>query len=104
MKKRRVISVKFYDEELETIDRNAELTGRKRSTYIREVALGNTPKEKPSKEFYEAIKLLRYISNNINQIAKNSNANSSGFVNENKYDEQVVKLNSFIIDIKKKFL
>jgi len=104
MKRNIIVSVKYSEDELEKIEKNAWASGRKRPTYIRETSLGNVLKEKPTKEFYESIKQLRYISNNLNQIARNANSNLTGFINESKYDEQVKILNSFIIAIKKKFL
>ena len=52
--------------------------------------------------FYEAIKELRHIGNNLNQIAKK--ANYLNYVDSSKYGEEVNKLNSFIIRIKKEFL
>lgn len=104
MTKKLVVSVKYSEEELEKIERKALACGKRRSTYIREASLGKNLKERPTKEFYDSIKELRMIGNNLNQIARNYNANSTGFVNENKYDEQVKILNSFILAIKKKFL
>lgn len=101
-KRRNVVSVKFSDNELEMIDNYAYETNRMRSTYIREVALGKTPRQRPPQDFYEILKQLRYISNSLNQIA--IKANKFGFIDELRYREEVEKMNSFILDVKQKYL
>lgn len=97
-----IISVKYSDEELEQIDFNAERTGRKRSTYIRETSLGVVPKEMPSNRFYEDMKCIRSISNNLNQLTKRAHA--YGYVNDEKLEEEIKKLNKFMLKIKSKYL
>ena len=67
-RKIRIVSVKFSESELEQIDKMAFKTCRMRSTYIREVVLGYAPQERPSEDFNEVIKQLRYLNNNINQL------------------------------------
>lgn len=59
-------------------------------------------KEKPDKEFYEAIKTIRGISINLNQIARK--ANSLGLIDVPAYKKAVNKLNDFMIEIKERFL
>ena len=101
-RKIRIVSVKFSDSELDQIDKMAFKTCRMRSTYIREVALGYTPQEKPSADFDEVIRQLRYLNNNMNQLT--AKAHSLGFIDEKKYDNQVRQINSLIIEMKRKYL
>ena len=101
-KKRNIISVKFSDKELDLIDNYAYETGRRRSTYIRDVVLGKPPRQKPPEEFYEILKMLRYMSSNLNQLA--IKANKLKMIDELQYKKEVEILNQFILDVKNKFL
>lgn len=101
-RKIKIVSVKFSESELEQIDKMAFKTCRMRSTFIREVALGYSPREKPSEDFNEVIKQLRYLNNNLNQLV--AKAHSIGFIDNKKYDKQVKEINSLIISMRKKYL
>ena len=70
--------------------------------FFRQVILGYEIKEKPDEQFYEAIKSLRGISINLNQIARK--ANSLDLIDVPAYKKVVTKLNQFILEIKEKFL
>lgn len=96
-----IVSVKFSDDELAQIDKMAFKTCRMRSTYIREVSLGYSPQERPSEDFNEVIRQLKYLNNNINQIAVK--AHSLGFIDK-KYDKEVKQINSLIVEMKRKYL
>ena len=97
-----IISVKFSDTELDLIDKMAFKTCRKRSTYIRETSLGYKPKEKPPEDFYEVLKQLRYLNNNLNQITVK--AHSFGVINEQDYDKQMQMIRELVLDMKRKYL
>ena len=56
--------------------------------------MGTAPKEKPTADFYSTMKELNAIGNSLNQIAKD-------FINVKDYEENVRKLNGFIIEIGK---
>ena len=64
--------------------------------------MGVKIREKPDNRFYEEMKQLRSIGNNLNQIAKK--ANSLNFIDYVSYQKETEKLNQFIIQIKKEFL
>lgn len=101
-RKIKIVSVKFSEAELEKIDQMAFKTCRMRSTYIREVALGYKPQEKPSEDFKEVINQLEYLNNNVNQLA--TEAHSLGHIDENKYKKYSDELDKLIISIKRKYL
>ena len=61
--------------------------------------MGTAPKEKPTAEIYRTMKELNAIGKSLNQIAKV--ANSKDFINVKDYEENVRKLNGFIIEIGK---
>jgi len=62
------------------------------SDFVRGLILGYKLKVKPDEEFYASIKLLRSISNNLNQIA--AKAHSLGFVDELSYRKEVEKMDT----------
>jgi len=69
--------------ELEELAKNVEKTGMSREAYLRMLISEKTPKELPPMEFYDLLKELRQINNNINQIA--AKANSIGFIDHGQY-------------------
>ncbi|HIS87120.1 MAG TPA: plasmid mobilization relaxosome protein MobC [Candidatus Caccenecus avistercoris] len=90
------------DEENQKLRKKARVTGLSEADLLRFLINDFLPKEKPSQEFYEAIKQLRAIGNNLNQIAKK--ANSLNLINEEYYMIETDKLNQFIVQIKAKYL
>ena len=69
---------------------------------IRNLILGFEPKEKPDNRFYEVMRELRAIGNNINQIARR--ANTLNNIDCELYKTEAIKWNNFMLDIKKEFL
>lgn len=53
---------------------SAKISGLSREAYIRKLILGETVKAKPPQELAELLRLLKSASDNINQIARVSNA------------------------------
>lgn len=90
------------DEEDYILKTRSEAVGMTASDYIRKLLVGYKPKEKPPEEFYVAIKNIRAIGNNINQIARMANAR--GVVDMLRFNKEVDKLDQLIIDIKNKYL
>ena len=56
------------------LKRKAELCGITETAVIRILLHGYEPKEKPDARFYEAMRQLSAIGNNINQLARKANA------------------------------
>ncbi|SHG54087.1 mobilisation protein (MobC) [Fodinibius roseus] len=97
IEKKKRITVRFEPEDEAWILRKAEAAGLKKSTYIREVALGNIPQDEADFSKYdhtEALqnlrKELRKIGNNINQMARV--ANTVGDVNGERLKEMKMEL------------
>lgn len=90
-----------YDE-----DRKLKLKCQKanmnESAVIRSLIDDYEPREKPDDRFYESLKEIRLIGNNLNQIA--SKAHSLGYIDEPLYRKETEKLNNFMIEFKKKYL
>ena len=92
----------FSEEECKILSVNSSKAGLSESEYIREILIGYKLKEKPDDRFYDNLKVIRSIANNMNQIAKK--ANSLGFVDELAYKRNVDMIKKFIKDFKNEYL
>lgn len=63
---------------------------------------GKTIAEKPGKEFYEAVKQIRGVAINLNQIA--AKANKMNFIDAQNYKKMAQKVDTFLVEMKEKFL
>ena len=85
------IYFKVTDEERNLIKRRMELAGiRNMSAYIRKMCIDGYTVHLQIPELTECAKLLRYTSNNVNQIARR--VNSGGGVYPDEMDEINAKL------------
>ena len=85
------IYFKVTDEERELIKRRMSLANiRNMSAYIRKMCIDGYTVNLQIPELTECAKLLRYISNNVNQIARR--VNSGGGVYPDEVDEITAKL------------
>lgn len=89
-------------DEAKMLKNKAKKVGVNESELIRNLIKGFEPREKPSKDFYEVMKQMRAIGNNLNQIARK--ANTLNFIDELQYQKEAIKWNQFILDIKEEFL
>lgn len=92
----------FNDVEEAALVEKSSLAGMNESDFVRSLILDYKLKAKPDEEFYSSIKLLRSISNNLNQIA--AKAHSLGFIDELSYRKEVNKMDDIIDSIKSKYL
>ncbi|UKI28268.1 MAG: hypothetical protein L6V78_04705 [Clostridium sp.] len=61
----------FNDEEEKQNKKNYVIkSGMNESDIVRNLIMGNSIKEAPSNKFYEVVRDLRSISNNINQLTR----------------------------------
>ena len=89
--KTRGIYFKVTDEELNLIKQRMALAGiRNMSAYIRKMCIDGYTVHLQIPELTECAKLLRYTSNNVNQIARR--VNSGGGVYPDEVDEITAKL------------
>ena len=78
MKKRNIrVTVRVSEEEYAKHESRRIKTGLSREAYIRNALEGIIPKEKPDERFYEIMKDLPSIANNVNQLARIANASGS---------------------------
>ena len=71
------------------LSRKAKITGLPKSTVIRLLLNNYEPKEKPDTRFYEAMRQLSAIGNNINQLALK--ANTLGFIDTPMLKAEVLR-------------
>ena len=85
-----------------------DLKGKAKRTCLSEAELlrflirSYHPKEKPDDRFFEAMRQLSSIANNLNQLA--AKAHSLGFIDAQKLDEEVIRWHQFQADIERQFL
>ena len=83
MAKRSGIYFKVTDEERELIKQRMSLANiRNMSAYIRKMCIDGYTVHLQIPELTECAKLLRYISNNVNQIARRVNSGGAFYPNE----------------------
>ena len=102
--RKREIKKNFYlnDEEQEILKEKAIQVGLKEAEFIRCLIKGFIPREKPGKEFYDEIKNLRQIGNNLNQLTKY--ANTTGKLREIEIIKTKELVEKFIYDLQEKYL
>lgn len=84
------------------LNRKAKITGLPKSTVIRMLLNNYEPREKPDARFYEAMRELSSIGNNINQLA--IKANTLGFVDAPMLKAEALRWHKFQADIEAVFL
>lgn len=89
-------------EEAEQLRMKAIKVGVSEADVLRNLIMDYSPQEKPPTEFYDSIKELRAIGNNLNQIAKV--AHSLKYIDDEYYKKQVEILQNFILKVKEEFL
>lgn len=90
-----------YDEEekLKADSLRANLT---KSEYVRRLIMNCKLKEKPDDRFYEVMRELTRMGNNLNQIAHV--ANYSKDIDKNFYNAEAKKWNKFMNQVKEEYL
>lgn len=89
-------------QEARELKRKAKLCGITETAVIGILLRGYEPREKPDARFYEAMRQLSAIGNNINQLALKANA--LGFVDTQMLKTEAVRWHKFQADIEAVFL
>ena len=89
-------------EENAELKRKAKLSGINETSVIRILIRGYEPKEKPDARFYETMRQLSAIGNNINQLA--AKANALGFIDAPMLKAEALRWHRFQADIEAVFL
>lgn len=94
--------ISLYKTEADMLKKKAEATGLTESALMRRLIRGYEPKEKPDARFYEMMRELSAIGNNINQLA--AKANSLGFIDALMLKNEAKKWAKFQTKISKRYL
>lgn len=84
------------------LKRIAKKTGLTETAIVRMLLSDLESKEKPDGRFYEAMREVYAIGNNLNQLA--AKANSLGFIDAKILQSEIRKWNEFILKIEEQFL
>lgn len=96
------VRVWFSEKEYAELNRKAKIAGLPKSTVIRMLLCNYEPKEKTGAKFYEAMRRLSAIGNNINQLALKANA--LGFIDTPMLKTEALRWHRFQADIETVFL
>ena len=88
------IDLRLNKDEADYLNSIVERSGLSREAYLRALIKDKPIKECPPVDFFETLKALRQISNNLNQIAMK--VNSTGFLDAAEYKQNVRWLQSVI--------
>ena len=88
--------------EAQDLQRKAKKACLSEAALIRLLLKGYEPKERPDERFYDVMRQLSAIGNNINQLA--AQANTLGFVDAPKLKKEAERWHKFQADVERQFL
>lgn len=84
------------------LKRKAQLAGLTETAVIRLLLRGYEPREKPDSRFYDVMRQLSAIGNNINQLA--AKANALGFIDVPMLESEALRWHQIQNEIEQKIL
>ena len=103
MRKRNVDKhIWFSRSEAQELQRKAKKACLSEAGLIRLLIKGYEPKEKPDDRFYDVMRELSAIGNNINQLA--AKANTLGFIDAPMLKNEAEKWNKFQAEVERHYL
>ena len=103
MRKRNIQKiVRFNRDEAQDLQKKAKKACLSEAGLIRLLIRGYEPKEKPDDRFYDVMRELSFIGNNINQLA--AKANSLGFIDAPMLKAEASKWTRFQSEIERTYL
>ena len=92
----------FSKPEAQDLQKKAKKTCLSEAAFVRLLVRGYEPKERPDEKFYDVMRQLSAIGNNINQLA--AKAHSLGFIDAPMLKTEALRWHSFQADIEAEFL
>ena len=92
----------FSRDEAQLLRKKAKKACLTEASLVRFLVNGYEPKEKPDDRFYDVMRELSAIGNNIHQLS--AKANALGFIDAPKIAEEAERWHKFQADIEKEFL
>lgn len=103
MRKRNIQKiVRFSRDEAQDLQKKAKKACLSEAGLIRLLLRGYEPREKPDERFYDVMRELSSIGNNINQLAVKANA--LGFVDVPQLKKEAERWHKFQADIERTYL
>lgn len=103
MRKRNIQKiVRFSRDEAQDLQKKAKKACLSEAGLIRLLLRGYEPREKPDERFYDVMRELPSIGNNINQLAVK--ANTLGFVDAPQLKKEAERWHKFQADIERTYL
>lgn len=103
MRKRNIQKiVRFSRDEAQDLQKKAKKACLSEAGLIRLLLRGYEPREKPDERFYDVMRELSSIGNNINQLAVKANAH--GFVDAPQLKKEAERWHKFQADIERTYL
>ncbi len=103
MRKRNIQKiVRFSRDETQDLQKKAKKACLSEAGLIRLLLRGYEPREKPDERFYDVMRELSSIGNNINQLAVKANA--LGFVDAPQLKKEAERWHKFQADIERTYL
>jgi hypothetical protein len=99
LKRNKQISVRLSETELVRLSKRVSKSGLNREAYLRKLIRGIMPSDTPPPEYYEIIRHLAAIGNNINQLARGYNI--SGELNDNAVTASLCDLREVLTELKR---
>jgi hypothetical protein len=90
------------DNELNHLLIKTKKTGLSKSAFIRMLITGYAPKEKPDDRFYEVMREISAIGNNLNQLARKAAA--LNYIDVPQYKKEAEEWRALRMAIKREFL
>lgn len=102
--KRRTVKKQFWfsRDEAQDLQKKAKKTCLSEAALVRLLVRGYEPREKPDERFYDVMRQLSAIGNNINQLSVK--ANTLGFVDAPQLKKEAERWHKFQADIERQFL
>ena len=92
----------FSREEAQSLQKKAKKACLSEAGVIRMLLKGYEPKEKPDDRFYDVMREMSAIGNNLNQLA--AKANTLGFIDAPQLKKETEKWNKFQSAVEREFL
>lgn len=103
MRKRNIQKiVRFSRDEAQDLQKKAKKACLSEAGLVRLLLRGYEPREKPDERFYDVMRELSSIGNNINQLAVKANA--LGFVDAPQLKKEAERWHKFQADIERTYL
>ena len=91
------IHVRLNEKELERFNRRVKKSGLTREAYLRQLLSDLVPTDQPPPDYFNMMRRLNSIGNNLNQIALK--AHVLNYIDAKQYEENVSALDRAIIEI-----